>query len=79
MSDRHTNDGSAGTMGLRGDLSSGEILEQLLHAQRICDIRNIVFMGQGEVSCRYLGLPFYIPKLMSQLIVLCLSRSYRSP
>jgi adenine C2-methylase RlmN of 23S rRNA A2503 and tRNA A37 len=36
-------------MGLRGDLSSGEILEQLLHAMAIAPIRNIVFMGQGEV------------------------------
>ena len=39
----------SGTMGLRGDLSSGEILEQLLHAMAIAPIRNIVFMGQGEV------------------------------
>ena len=35
---------ATGTMGIKGDLSAGEILEQLVHAQRITPIRNVVFM-----------------------------------
>lgn len=35
---------ATGTMGLKGDLSAGEILEQLVHAQRVTPIRNVVFM-----------------------------------
>lgn len=34
----------AGTMGLKGDLTAGEIVEQLLHAQRVTRIKNVVFM-----------------------------------
>lgn len=37
----------AGTMGLVGNLTSGEILEQLVHALQVTQIHNIVFM----VSC----------------------------
>lgn len=43
---------SPGTMGLKGDLTAGEIVEQLLHAQRVTRIKNIVFM----VSCCYPAL-----------------------
>ena len=31
-------------MGLVADLTAGEILEQLVHAQRVAPIQNIVFM-----------------------------------
>ena len=34
----------AGTMGLKGDLTAGEIVEQLVHAQRVTAIKNVVFM-----------------------------------
>ena len=34
----------AGTMGLKGNLTAGEILEQLLHANAITPIHNVVFM-----------------------------------
>ncbi|GAX73967.1 hypothetical protein CEUSTIGMA_g1417.t1 [Chlamydomonas eustigma] len=44
---------STGTMGLKGDLSCGEIIEQLLHARSITDIRNVVFMGMGEPLNNY--------------------------
>lgn len=37
---------ATGTMGLKGDLSAGEILEQVLHASRVAPIRNVVFMGE---------------------------------
>lgn len=33
-----------GTMGLKGNLTAGEIVEQLVHANAISKIRNIVFM-----------------------------------
>ncbi|GMI17718.1 hypothetical protein TrLO_g14823, partial [Triparma laevis f. longispina] len=39
---------ATGTMGIIGNLSAGEILEQLVHADRVKKIRNIVFMGMGE-------------------------------
>ena len=39
---------ATGTLGLLGNLTCGEILEQLVHANRICPIRNVVFMGMGE-------------------------------
>ncbi len=32
----------------KGNLSGGEILEQLLHAMRVKPFRNVVFMGMGE-------------------------------
>lgn len=35
---------ATGTMGFKNNLSSGEIVEQLLHASRISPIRNVVFM-----------------------------------
>eukprot|EP00471_Norrisiella_sphaerica_P009578 CAMPEP_0184494270 /NCGR_PEP_ID=MMETSP0113_2-20130426/28296_1 /TAXON_ID=91329 /ORGANISM="Norrisiella sphaerica, Strain BC52" /LENGTH=462 /DNA_ID=CAMNT_0026879967 /DNA_START=98 /DNA_END=1483 /DNA_ORIENTATION=+ len=41
---------ATGTMGLRGHLLAGEILEQLYHARKhsLNPIRNVVFMGMGE-------------------------------
>ncbi|KAL3140215.1 hypothetical protein ABBQ38_004490 [Trebouxia sp. C0009 RCD-2024] len=44
---------ATGTMGLKEDLSAGEILEQLVHAQRVTPIRNVVFMGMGEPMNNY--------------------------
>jgi len=36
---------STGTMGLRGDLTAGEIVEQIVHAKRhVPAIKNVVFM-----------------------------------
>lgn len=40
-------------MGLSGNLTTGEILEQLLHARRIEKIGNVVFMGMGEPLDNY--------------------------
>ena len=34
----------AGTMGLVGDLTAGEILEQMVHALQVAGFRNVVFM-----------------------------------
>jgi hypothetical protein len=59
---------ATGTMGLSGNLSSGEILEQLVHAELILAkeyelkvdqskkvdlVRNVVFMGMGEPLDNY--------------------------
>lgn len=46
---------SPGTMGLKGDLTAGEIVEQLLHAQRVTRIKNIVFMVILLISCALSG------------------------
>ena len=42
------NAAAGGTMGLSGNLTAGEILEQLVYANRVLPIRNVVFMGMGE-------------------------------
>lgn len=39
---------ATGTMGIIGDLTAGEIVEQLVHANAVTRIRNVVFMGMGE-------------------------------
>jgi hypothetical protein len=46
-------------MGLKGNLTCGEILEQLVHANSRAPVRNIVFMGMGEPLNNYeqVGLP----------------------
>jgi adenine C2-methylase RlmN of 23S rRNA A2503 and tRNA A37 len=44
---------ATGTMGIIGDLTEGEILEQLVRANRITRIRNVVFMGMGEPLNNY--------------------------
>ncbi|KAJ3212481.1 sorting nexin [Dinochytrium kinnereticum] len=45
--------GSTGTMGLLSNLTTGEIIEQLVHANSIEKIRNVVFMGMGEPLDNY--------------------------
>ena len=42
-----------GTMGIIGDLTTGEILEQFVIADSITPIRNVVFMGMGEPLNNY--------------------------
>ncbi|XP_008787188.2 LOW QUALITY PROTEIN: dual-specificity RNA methyltransferase RlmN [Phoenix dactylifera] len=44
---------ATGTMGFKNNLSSGEIVEQLVHAHRFSHIRNVVFMGMGEPLNNY--------------------------
>ncbi|KQK23056.1 hypothetical protein BRADI_1g71000v3 [Brachypodium distachyon] len=44
---------ATGTMGFKSNLSSGEIVEQLVHASRYSQIRNVVFMGMGEPLNNY--------------------------
>lgn len=47
---------ATGTMGFKSNLSSGEIVEQLVHASRLSNIRNVVFMGMGEPLNNYAAL-----------------------
>ncbi|KAG8073905.1 hypothetical protein GUJ93_ZPchr0006g41367 [Zizania palustris] len=47
---------ATGTMGFKSNLSSGEIVEQLVHATRYSQIRNVVFMGMGEPLNNYTAL-----------------------
>jgi adenine C2-methylase RlmN of 23S rRNA A2503 and tRNA A37 len=44
---------ATGTMGEIGNLLCGEIVEQLLHARKFSEIRNVVFMGLGEPFNNY--------------------------
>ena len=44
---------ATGTMGLLDNLTAGEILEQLYHANKIEKIRGVVFMGMGEPLDNY--------------------------
>ncbi|KAI9911714.1 hypothetical protein PsorP6_009368 [Peronosclerospora sorghi] len=44
---------ATGTLGMIANLTSGEILEQLVHASRFARIRNVVFMGMGEPLNNY--------------------------
>lgn len=44
LSCAHATYNLAGTMGLKGNLTAGEIVEQLVHALRVAAVRNVVFM-----------------------------------
>ncbi|GLJ06972.1 hypothetical protein SUGI_0054400 [Cryptomeria japonica] len=44
---------ATGSMGFKSNLSAGEIVEQLVHASRLLQIRNVVFMGMGEPLNNY--------------------------
>lgn len=47
---------ATGSMGFKSNLSAGEIVEQLVHASHISNIRNVVFMGMGEPLNNYNAL-----------------------
>lgn len=40
-------------MGLKANLTAGEIVEQLTYALQFARIRNVVFMGMGEPLDNY--------------------------
>jgi 23S rRNA (adenine(2503)-C(2))-methyltransferase len=39
---------ATGTMGIIGDLQASEIIEQVVYANMVSKVRNVVFMGMGE-------------------------------
>ena len=45
-------------------MHSGEILEQVIHARRWANIRNIVFMGMGEPMNNYKNVKLAVGALM---------------
>lgn len=57
---------ATGSMGFKSHLSSGEIVEQLVHAYRFSPIRNVVFMVSNHVL-----LPFY---LINEFVLLVMER-----
>jgi len=61
-------------MGLKADLTSGEIVEQLIHACRMFPIRNVVFMGMGEPLNNYAAVKSAI-HLMTHPQVFAIRRS----
>ena len=44
---------ATGTMGIIGDLKSSEIIEQVVYANMVSKVRNVVFMGMGEPLNNY--------------------------
>lgn len=44
---------ATGTMGIIGDLTCGEIVEQFMHARSVAHPRNVVYMGMGEPLNNY--------------------------
>jgi len=55
---------ATGTMGFMSQLTSGEIIEQLVYAKQIEPIRNVVFMGMGEPLDNYEALLMSIKAML---------------
>ena len=55
---------ATGTMGLVADLTAGEIIEQLVHANAVQPIRNVVFM----VSLAFYFILFYFVSVLLMVI-----------
>ena len=53
---------ATGTMGLKGDLTAGEIVEQLWHARSVTSIRNVVFMVRKSLVVPALDSPPLAPQ-----------------
>ena len=57
---------ATGTMGELGNLTCGEICEQLIHARRWASVRNIVFMGMGEPFRNYDEVAFAVRAMIDR-------------
>lgn len=64
---------ATGTMGIIGDLTAGEIIEQYVMANSITPIRNVVFMGMGEPLNNYENVKAAISSLIDPGSVFSLS------
>ena len=64
---------ATGTMGIIGDLTAGEIIEQYVIANSITPIRNVVFMGMGEPLNNYENVRAAISSLIDPGSVFSLS------
>lgn len=65
---------ATGTLGLLANLTAGEILEQIVHANRIEKVSNIVFMGMGEPLNNYKAVSSAL-KLMTDVSLFGLAPS----
>jgi len=69
---------ATGTMGIIGDLHANEIIEQLVHANRISPVRNIVMMGMGEPLNNYdnlrTAIGFFIDPERFRLCKFCICK-----
>lgn len=54
---------ATGTMGFKNNLTSGEIVEQLVHASHFSKIRNIVFMVIHDAYMLLLPPKYFCTKL----------------
>ncbi len=66
---------ATGTMGLIAELTSGEILEQLVHARAVKPVRNVVFMGMGEPLNNYNAVAAAIRQMMHPQVFAIKQRS----
>ncbi|KAI9139506.1 hypothetical protein BKA69DRAFT_1085055, partial [Paraphysoderma sedebokerense] len=57
---------ATGTMGFKSNLSSAEIIEQLVHARQIKQISSVVFMGMGEPLDNYNNVILAIKSMTDQ-------------
>jgi adenine C2-methylase RlmN of 23S rRNA A2503 and tRNA A37 len=55
---------ATGTMGIIGDLTSAEILEQVVRANMVSKVRNVVYMGMGEPLQNYENLKLSVEFLV---------------
>lgn len=68
-------------MGLQGNLTAGEIVEQLAYALRFSGIRNIVFMGMGEPLNNYKAVKVraVVSQSLADYFYVYFSQSYAAP
>ena len=66
---------ATGTMGLIAELTSGEIVEQLVHARAVKPVRNVVFMGMGEPLNNYNAVTAAIRQMMHPQVFAIKQRS----
>ncbi|EZG66683.1 putative dual-specificity RNA methyltransferase RlmN [Gregarina niphandrodes] len=59
---------ATGTLGLLGNLTSGEIIEQFVRANALEPIRNVVYMGMGEPLANYAAVISSIHQLCEQKV-----------
>ena len=58
-----------GTMGIIGNLTAGEIIEQVVFASRLTSVRNVVFMGMGEPLNNYANVRVALRFLVSDKLM----------
>jgi adenine C2-methylase RlmN of 23S rRNA A2503 and tRNA A37 len=62
---------ATGTLGIIGELSAGEIIEQFVLANAVSKIRNIVYMGMGEPLNNYENVKLSVQFLVVTVLLHC--------